>query len=101
MRGCNAIRIAETIRGEAGIERANGILTFQLGPDHVVATLSLEFADHLTTPEIEAIVRSLEQRIRANHPEIIARLRQATDREHLQQEHTPTLWRGGQLVESG
>jgi divalent metal cation (Fe/Co/Zn/Cd) transporter len=63
------LKIAAT---EKGVERANGILTFQLGPDHVVATLSLEFADHLTTPEIEAIVASLEQRIRATHSEVIA-----------------------------
>jgi hypothetical protein len=38
----------------------------------VAATLSLQFADHLTTPEIEAIVASPEQRIRATHPEVIA-----------------------------
>lgn len=63
------LKIAAT---EQGVERANGILSFQLGPDHVVATLSLEFADHLTTPEIEAIVTRLEQRIRATYPEVIA-----------------------------
>jgi divalent metal cation (Fe/Co/Zn/Cd) transporter len=57
---------------EAGVERANGMLSFQLGPDHVVVTLSLEFADHLTTPEIETIIAQLEQHIRAAHPEVIA-----------------------------
>jgi hypothetical protein len=38
----------------------------------VVAALSLEFADRLTTPEIETIVVQLEQHIRASHPEVIA-----------------------------
>jgi cation diffusion facilitator family transporter len=57
---------------EPGVERANGVLTFQLGPSEVVATLSLEFADHLTAPEIESIVSGLEQHIRAAHPEVIA-----------------------------
>ena len=42
------------------------------GPDHVVVTLSLEFADHLTTPEIETIIVQLEQHIRAAHPAVIA-----------------------------
>jgi divalent metal cation (Fe/Co/Zn/Cd) transporter len=56
---------------EQGVERVNGLLTFHLGPDHVVVTLSLEFADRLTTPEIETIVDKLEQHIRAAHPEVI------------------------------
>jgi cation diffusion facilitator family transporter len=57
---------------DEGVERANGLLTFHLGPDHVVATLSLEFSDQLMTPQIEAIVDRLEQHIRAAHPEVIA-----------------------------
>jgi cation diffusion facilitator family transporter len=57
---------------EQGVERVNGLLTFHLGPEHVVVTLSLEFADRLTTPEIETIVGKLEQHIRAAHPEAIA-----------------------------
>jgi cation diffusion facilitator family transporter len=56
---------------QQGIERVNGLLTFHLGPEHVVATLSLEFADPLTTPEIEIIVDRLEQHIRAAHREVI------------------------------
>ncbi len=50
----------------------NGVFTVHLGPDQVVAALSLEFADSLTAPRIEASVVDLEQRIRAQHPEVIA-----------------------------
>jgi cation diffusion facilitator family transporter len=64
--------IMQLAGSETGVERVNGILSFQLGPDHVVVTLSLEFVDHLTTPEIETIVVQLEQHIRAVHPEVIA-----------------------------
>jgi cation diffusion facilitator family transporter len=64
--------ILEIAAAEEGIEHANGILTFQLGPHHVVATLSLEFADRLRTPEIETIVKRLEQRIRTRHSVVIA-----------------------------
>lgn len=55
-----------------GVEGANGVVTTHLAPDQVVVTLSLEFSDELRTPEIEEAVRSLEARIRAKHPEVIA-----------------------------
>jgi cation diffusion facilitator family transporter len=55
---------------QPGIERANGVITVHLGPRDVIATLSLEFADELTTPEIEAQVTELERKIKAAHPEV-------------------------------
>lgn len=61
------LRIADA---HHGIVKANGVLTTQLGPNQVVAALSAEFEDRLTTPEIEACVNSLENEIRAAHPEV-------------------------------
>lgn len=55
-----------------GIEQANGLYTVHLGPEQIVATLSLEFCDDLTTPEIEAHVANLERMIRERHPDVIA-----------------------------
>lgn len=63
------LRIADA---QHGIVKANGVLTTQLGPNQVVAALSAEFEDRLTTPEIEACVNSLENEIRAAHPEVSA-----------------------------
>jgi cation diffusion facilitator family transporter len=54
----------------AGIARANGVLTSQLGADRVVVALSAEFDDRLTTPQIEDCVTSLEEAIRSAHPEV-------------------------------
>lgn len=62
--------ILEIAGRHAGIASANGVLTTQLGADQVVAALSAEFADRLTTPQIEECVRSLEQEIRSAHPEV-------------------------------
>jgi cation diffusion facilitator family transporter len=62
-------RIAEEIEG---IAHANGILTVHLAPQQIVAALSLEFADELTTPEIEAKVSELERSVRRMHPEVVA-----------------------------
>ena len=62
--------ILEIANRHAGIARANGVLTSQLGANQVVAALSAEFDDQLTTPQIEDCVRSLEEDIRSAHPEV-------------------------------
>jgi len=52
------------------VQRANGVLTVHLGPQEIVAGLSIEFEDHLTAPEIEACVERLEARLKKEMPEI-------------------------------
>jgi len=53
-----------------GVEKVNDLITVHLAPDQVVAALSLEFRDPLTTPDIEKAVATIEQRIREKHPEV-------------------------------
>jgi cation diffusion facilitator family transporter len=68
--------IVDSILGLAGttqgVTHANGVLTVHLGPSQIVVALSLEFADQLRTSEIEAKVAELEDRIRAQHPAVVA-----------------------------
>ena len=64
--------IMRTAAGIAGVCSANSIVTVQLAPHIVIATLSLDFYDHLRAPEIERAVMELEARIRAAHPEVSA-----------------------------
>ena len=64
--------ILEIARKVPGIERAHVVFTVHLAPDQVVVALSLEFADTLTTPEIEEKVAALEREIRQAYPEVIA-----------------------------
>jgi len=60
------------IAGEANaVARANGVLTVQLGPDQILAALSVEFADDFRTPQIEEAVAEIERRVRIAHPEIV------------------------------
>ena len=54
------------------ILKANGLFTVQLGPNQVVAMLSLEFADTMLAPQIEEEVIFLENRVREGHPEVVA-----------------------------
>ncbi len=62
--------ILEIAGADPAIRKANGVLTVQMGPDQVVAALSAEFEDRLTTPEIETCVNRIEAAIKAAHPEI-------------------------------
>lgn len=55
-----------------GVTHANGVLTVHLAPHEILVALSLEFADELRTPEIEARVIELERRVRQSHPEVAA-----------------------------
>jgi cation diffusion facilitator family transporter len=64
--------IMEIANAMEGVAHANGIITVHLGPEQVVAALSVELADELTTPDIEAKIVELERRVRRAHPVVIA-----------------------------
>ena len=55
-----------------GVANANGMLAVHLAPREVLIALSLEFADELRTPQIEAKVAELEACVRKLHPEVVA-----------------------------
>jgi cation diffusion facilitator family transporter len=57
---------------QPGVERANGLITVHMAPHQVFAALSIEFADDLAAPQIEAAVSAFEQRIKTEHPEVVA-----------------------------
>lgn len=81
-RETKALLIGEAARSHVGeaicriagadeaIRTANGVLTVQMGPDQVVAALSAEFEDALTTAQIESSIHRIESRIRDTHPEV-------------------------------
>jgi cation diffusion facilitator family transporter len=55
---------------DPAVQRANGILSVHIGPEEIVAGLSIEFEDDLRAPEIEACVERLEARLKEEMPEI-------------------------------
>lgn len=82
--------------GVEGIAGAHGVLTVQLAPNQILAALSVEFEDALQTPQIEALVIEMEQRIRRVHPEVVVlfikpqtphRFRQAMHERYDPQDH--------------
>jgi cation diffusion facilitator family transporter len=56
------------IAGEIdGVVHANAALTVHLAPQQILVALSVEFADELRSPDIEARVIELERRVRETH----------------------------------
>jgi cation diffusion facilitator family transporter len=55
---------------EPEVERVNELLTMHFGPCDVLVALSLEFDETISAAEIGEAVTSLEQRIKAAHPEV-------------------------------
>ena len=62
--------IRELAGAAPGVEHVNEVLTMHMGPEYVLANLSLEFADELAAGTIEQTIGGLTARIRAAHPRI-------------------------------
>ncbi len=77
--------ILDISRRQDGVEHVNGLLTVHLAPDEIVVALSLEFSDHLTTPEIEQRIAALDSALREAHPEIITVFAKPQSREQFRQ----------------
>lgn len=65
-------RLVEIAEADPAVIRVNGLTTVHLGPEQVVATLSAEFEDERTTPEIEASVQRIERKLKEELPQISA-----------------------------
>ncbi|HEV2622025.1 MAG TPA: cation diffusion facilitator family transporter [Frateuria sp.] len=62
--------LLEIAAADPGVGHVNGVLTVQMGPHTVVAALSAEFEDGLTTPQIEECINRIEQAIKSRHAEV-------------------------------
>jgi cation diffusion facilitator family transporter len=55
-----------------GVVRVNGMMTMQMGPDQVLAAVSAEFEDGLTTVDVEQCVRRMEEAARTDKLPLVA-----------------------------
>lgn len=55
---------------DAAVQRANGLVSVHIGPEEIIAGLSVEFEDHVAAPEIEACVERIEARLKAEVPAV-------------------------------
>ena len=63
--------ICAIARAHPGVERSNGLFTVHLGPQQIVAAISVDFVDTLSAADVEAIVAAIEERVRNVHPEVV------------------------------
>ena len=63
--------ICKIARAHPGVERSNGLFTVHLGPDQIVAAISVDFVDSLSAADVEKIVAAIEERVKAAHREIV------------------------------
>jgi len=52
------------------IEHVNEVLTMHMGPDFILANISVDFVDHCSADEIETVVAEIDSRIKERFPQI-------------------------------
>ncbi len=62
--------IKDILREQPGIEYINEVLTMHMGPDFILANISVDFVDSDTADTIEKAIASIDQAIKQRHPEI-------------------------------
>lgn len=63
-------RILAIAARDPAVRSANGLVSVHLGPDQIVASISAEFEDAATAPEIEASVDRIEAALKREVPEV-------------------------------
>jgi cation diffusion facilitator family transporter len=62
--------LREATLREPGVKGIENILTTQLSPDQVIATLRVHFDDSLDVPQLEKLIGRIETQLRSRHPEL-------------------------------
>lgn len=60
--------IRQLANGESGVHYVNEVVTMQMGPEFVLANISIDFDDELNATDIEHIINKLDQTIKINFP---------------------------------
>jgi len=58
------------LNSNAQVGHVNEVLTMHMGPDFVLANISVNFADHCNATDIESVVADFDARIKAQFPQI-------------------------------
>ena len=62
--------IRSVLNAHAATEHVNEVLTMHMGPDFVLANISIDFKDELSSEQIETAVAEMDQRIKDKYPQI-------------------------------
>jgi cation diffusion facilitator family transporter len=64
------------------IEHINEVLTMHMGPDYILANISVDFADDKTADEIESVIAKIDRLIKVQNPQIKRIFIEAEKRNH-------------------
>lgn len=62
--------IRTIVKDSSLVECVNEVLTMHMGPDFILANISVDFRDTSTAVEIETVIAGIDQRIKSAHPQI-------------------------------
>jgi len=62
--------IRDILQGSKNIEHVNEVLTMHMGPDYILANISVDFNDNISADEIEKCVAEIDVKIKQQHPQI-------------------------------
>ena len=62
--------IRDTLRGKANINYVNEVLTMHMGPDFILANISVDFDDKITAKQVEADIAAIDRSIKQEYPQI-------------------------------
>jgi cation diffusion facilitator family transporter len=62
--------IREILKSNRLVEYVNEVLTMHMGPDFILANLSVDFRDHATADDIESVIAEMDQAIKKQYPQI-------------------------------
>jgi divalent metal cation (Fe/Co/Zn/Cd) transporter len=79
--------IHKELAGDDRVSEVNEVATLHMGPDFIVATVSVDFVDALSASELESAVTNLNKRIKRIDP----RLQRVFIEAERRQDHDPEL----------
>ena len=62
--------VRDILKSNTLVENVNEVLTMHMGPDFILANLSVDFRDHATAYDIESATAEMEQAIKEQYPQI-------------------------------
>jgi cation diffusion facilitator family transporter len=63
-------KVIELTRGVDGVDAVTQLLTLHLGPDVVLLSMKIAFRPTLTVPEVEQVTNRIEEKVRAEMPQM-------------------------------
>jgi cation diffusion facilitator family transporter len=62
--------VREILKAEASIQHVNEVLTMHMGPDFILANISVDFANDKTADQIEDVIAKIDKAIKQEFPQI-------------------------------